>query len=593
MVLRWPSDFIFWSLLLLLNALLFLPAYVLTQENTAFLPLHTFRRDVWGFLSDAVVSRPNYDLFRLNVEVWLFVTLWLFVKPLQRSWVRWTFSGIYLLAFAYAVYEAIVVFTFFMEPVFYSQSHMILAGVPFLIEHMHLPWPAYLVIGGLLLGFFVAVFLLIRWITVYARLDQLNRVSQVILLVGCGFILAMGLRFQGNLSSPEMVTSSFFAKLAQNLGGSLDIYQQVHDYNDDVVFDTYDYSGMELETRPNVYLIFIESYGSVLYKRKDWEPAYRDVLADVEADLKAAGWSVASALSEAPVWGGGSWMSYTSALFGLRIDNDAEYLALFDTYQHRDYPDLSSYLRGQGYHFAWLTSISSQLKKDKWEPYQRFYNIDQWLRFDDLDYTGPLVSWGPAPLDQYALNFARQAVTKETDAPIFFYTITQNSHYPWYELPAIADDWRHINDPDFPQPSAPPELIKHEAKRQNYFNTIRYELEVLSDFVRNDTEESSIYILIGDHQPPQVSRRDDGWETPIHIVSQDADFVESFLAYGFDPSMQVEIVEPVMRHEGLYSLLVRQLLLHYGKAGGDLPTYLPEGVSFESEVLTVEPSDPE
>jgi hypothetical protein len=225
------------------------------------------------------------------------------------------------------------------------------------------------------------------------------------------------------------------------------------------------------------------------------------------------------------------------------------------------------------------------LKEAKWQEYMRFYGMDQWVRFRDLDYVGPMVSWGPAPLDQYSLNFARELVQEGTDKPILFYSLTQNSHYPWYELPDPAEDWRDLNDPEYPQPNAPPELIQHDAKRRNYFNSIRYELEVLSDFIRNDSAENSIFILMGDHQPPQVSRRDDGWDTPIHVISRDEDFIDSFLEYGFDPSMDVAdnvsaVVEPVMHHEGLYSLLVRQLLQQYGEAGVDLPTYLPNGVSF-------------
>lgn len=66
-------------------------------------------------------------------------------------------------------------------------------------------------------------------------------------------------------------------------------------------------------------LVFVESYGSVLYKRPDYALAYTALLDELQSALTADGWHTASALSEAPTWGGGSWMAYTSALFGLRI----------------------------------------------------------------------------------------------------------------------------------------------------------------------------------------------------------------------------------------------------------------------------------
>jgi hypothetical protein len=583
--LRLPPDLLFWGALLILNGLLFLPAYLFNQESSRLLPFATIRHDGWHLLQDLAVARPNFDLFRLNLELFVFITLWIFVKPLQRGWVRGLFTTLYLLIFGYYIYEGISLFVYFAEPVFYSQSHLILAGLPFLLQSLQLSFATYVMAGLSLVAFIGLVYLLARLMTEEARVAQLSRVTQGTMLGLCGCLLTLSIYAAGNLSSPEMVVSSFFAKLEQNVAQSIQIYQEIDRFDDSVIFETYDYTGKDLETKPNVYLIFIESYGSVLYKRKDWIKPYRDLLAEVETELREDGWSVASALSEAPIWGGGSWMSYTSALFGLRIDNDAEYLALVEAYQQKDYPDFGAYMRSQGYHYAWLTPISRELKEDKWQEYMRFYGMDQWVRFSDLDYVGPMVSWGPAPLDQYSLNFARELVDQNTDKPILFYNLTQNSHYPWYEMGELADDWRDLNDPDYPQPDAPPELIVHDAKRQNYFNSIRYELKVLSDFIRNDTGENSVFVLIGDHQPPQVSRRDDGWDTPIHVISRDEDFIDSFLEYGFDPSMDVAdkvsaVVEPVLHHEGLYSLLVRQLLQEYGKEGVDLPTYLPNGVSF-------------
>ena len=62
--------------------------------------------------------------------------------------------------------------------------------------------------------------------------------------------------------------------------------------------------------KPNI-LIFVESYGSVLAKQDDWRECYTDMMTAYTARLAADGWYAATALSESPTWGGGSWMAYT------------------------------------------------------------------------------------------------------------------------------------------------------------------------------------------------------------------------------------------------------------------------------------------
>ena len=82
--------------------------------------------------------------------------------------------------------------------------------------------------------------------------------------------------------------------------------------------------------------------------------------------------------------------------------------------------------------------------------------------------------------------------------------------------------------------------------------------------------------MLGDHQPPRVSRRDDGFDTPIHVISRNADFVAAFYDYGFGPGLWVNPAEPTMKHEGLYSMLVRTLVAN-GNETAAVPPYLPDG----------------
>ena len=91
---------------------------------------------------------------------------------------------------------------------------------------------------------------------------------------------------------------------------------------------------------------------------------------------------------------------------------------------------------------------------------------------------------------------------------------------------------------------------------------------------------------MGDHNPAglewKIFGRYNKWATPIHIISKDASFVDSFQPHGFTEGMVVDTAQhTVMRHMGLYSLLARQLLEQYGEEEEILPEYLPWGLRIE------------
>ena len=113
--------------------------------------------------------------------------------------------------------------------------------------------------------------------------------------------------------------------------------------------------------------------------------------------------------------------------------------------------------------------------------------------------------------------------------------------------------------------------------RQNYLQALDNTLDSLEEFITSLEKENSVIVLIGDHQPPVVSRHDDGYGTMVHIISQDVDFLESFQEYGFVKGLVLDSLEPTIRHEGLFSLFVRNFIAQYGKSPWVLPPYLPNG----------------
>ncbi len=579
---RIHPDFRFWLAFLGLNALLFLPLYLLNAESSSFLPLLPA---AGGNAGDAVAQlllwRPNYDLFRINLEIAIFAVVWVNVAWIRHPAFRALFLIVYFSALAYYIYESIMLSIFAVEPVFYNEFAMAAGGIPFLLSHLRLSLPLYgaaLLLLALFGAFVVMLTRLLLDERVAMTLTRWSRVALLALIVG---MLVSAVQFRAALAQPEMVVSSLGYKLQRNVSESLARYEETGNFDVRPVYAAYDYGELDLAQTPNIYLIFVESYGSVLYKRPDFEDLYTKLATELDAELGENGWQSRSALTLSPTWGGGSWMAYTSALFGLRIDHHPQFQMLFNRFQEEDYPDLGSYLQSQGYEYTWLTSLSTDLKESSWDRYRAFYGTDQWLRRDDLNFVGQEYAWGPAPPDQYSLNYTRQSIQERAVSPYFLFFITQTSHYPWTHLPELVDDWESLNLPVADELEAiDADAMEHGTRRANYMQAIEYELRMLVDFILTE-ETDAIFVLVGDHQPPRVSRRDDGFQTPIHVISRDEAFLAEFDAQGFVDGWTVPEGEETMRHEGLYSLLVRALVDRYGADGVTPPDYLPFGVTLD------------
>ena len=577
-------DLSFWLLFGLLNCLLFFPGVLTSEQDAGFWSAVTGApAQIWYAVA---LWRPAPDLARLHLEWLLLIALFVALPFLRGPAPRLILLLGYLFALVYAVYEAVLRSLYQMEPVFYSQYRMLTEGFAFVLDSLTIPLYYYLLalLGGglLLLGLFVAI----RLLTSQSIAGGISRFSQAVLALLVVFGLGQAVRYQHYLAQPEMVVSSLFFKVQANVEASSRVYATVRSFDDGYVRRAYDYRGQKLVTKPNVYLLFVESYGSVLYKRPDYLQAYTARADELETTLAASGWHAASVLSESPTWGGGSWMAYTSALFGLNIDSDPEYSMLMERYQVDDFPDLGSFLKNQGYRFYGLSSIALELSDAKWEGSLNFYGADRWLRYRDLAYSGPKYGWGPSPPDQFSLNWARAEMQVETDQPYFLFTITQNTHYPWAPLPEIAEDWKRLNTPaDDPLP-IDAEGIAHETRRKNYLDAVEYDLRVLVDFILSEEDPNALFVLVGDHQPPRVSRKDDGWDAPIHIISRDASLVESLTEYGFEAGLDVTNRTPSLHHAGIHSLLTRLLLDSYGDHKLALPTFLPDGVPFLGTLAT-------
>ena len=582
----YPNLF-FWLCFLSLNALLFLPSYILNRESSTFLPLSPgLEQDPAVLTRQLLVWRNNLDLFRLNAEFTLLIAIWIFLPLSRTRRVRRFFLALltfsYILTFTYALYESLTIYFYQVDAVFYAHIQLLIDGLNFLVEHLQLS-PLLLVAGGLaFLAWSASLILFIRVFVERSSEDNLSIWSRVLLGMFLLLILSAVLQNRSMLASPKSVISSLVVKLQKNVSDSFALSKQVRSLDDLEFHQVYDYGEHRLLSGPNIYLVFVESYGSILYKREAFREKYLDIIGEKQVELQNDGWLATSALSESPTWGGGSWLAYTSVLFGLRVDNHPQYLSLLDRFQDQDYPDLGFTLQSLGYNYIRATSLAVELDDQEWQKYVNFFGVDDWIRYRDFDYQGVHYGWGPSPPDQYVLNAAREMITDQWDQPFLLFLITQNSHYPWRKVPKVVDDWRTLNDGNAVVATFEEDAVPLHVRQEDYINAISYELDFLTDFILKEAGDEDIFILIGDHQPGYVTRRIDGFDTPVHIVSKDPDFIEAFSEYGFKPGLEVEEITSAIRHEGLYSLFMRIFLQQYGQGIKTIPPYLPDGIELKT-----------
>jgi phosphoglycerol transferase MdoB-like AlkP superfamily enzyme len=558
------------------------------QKKDAFL----VRIRIWAayFLFNAILLLPLF-IFKvsdavkvhLNLEVAVLFALWaLFGGQWRKRVLRWFAAGFglfYVVALVYWSYAGAMLGIYQREANFYNDYSFVLGGISFLLEALDLSLWVYLAGGMAIIVLIGLIFWGARTTFEGGQVPELGRATRLgLIALVLIAILVSGLSPKIN-ADLRMPVSSVTAHMTKNIRRSFESRKNLKTFATMDPTNSYDYTQYSLSKTPDVLFIFLESYGSVVYKRQHFTSPYLEMLEALEKNLAKDGWSAVSTLSEAPTWGGGSWMSYTSALFGVLVDQQSEYDALKKKYSELEYPNIGRYFSSQGYEYVWVVPINRRSPAKREAISQRFYGADRWITFDTLHYEGPLFGWGPSAPDQFTFGFIQEFISQQ-EQPTFLFYLTQNSHYPWTPLPPVLDDWREFESLDMEDgvlSEAQKKGLSLGQSRQNYLQAIGNTLDALDEFISSLEKENSVIVLIGDHQPPAVSRHEDGYGTMVHIISQDVDLLASFNEYGFVEGLVLENLEPIIRHEGLYSLFVRNFVAQYGISPWILPPYLPHG----------------
>ena len=339
------------------------------------------------------------------------------------------------------------------------------------------------------------------------------------------------------------------------------------------------YTEVTLSGAPDVVVVCIESYGSIVYRDQRVGAGIPGLLATHEPDLARSGWRFASTFSEAPLFAGGSWLSYTTFLYGARIDEAYTYELLFGRQSSFGaYESLFHVLRRNGYQNVLLCPLGGVGPDEvDWESLDRCLQPQWKIDFDALGYVGPRINFLGAvqlyaALDQYALNLGYESARSRADRFSLFYC-TLNSHYPWHSVARAAGDWRDLNTPTITV-----DVDARGSTVERYNASIRYQLDYILRFAADRTADAPLIILFGDHQPPMITPLEMGRQTPVHVLSQDPALIDAFLERGFCSTLDLTAKAPrPIRHESFLSLLMRGMQAAYGaKRDLSLP-YLEQG----------------
>jgi hypothetical protein len=284
----------------------------------------------------------------------------------------------------------------------------------------------------------------------------------------------------------------------------------------------------------DLMLVFLESFGAVLYDRPEAVAATADTRSALEQSMRESGRGVVSAFYTSPTIGGASDLAHLSVLSGIDLSDPRRHDLLLTTQR----PTLLGVFRHAGYEvFGLYHSVW-------WEWAERaYYGFDVYLSGPDLGYAGPSFGYWHIP-DQYAFARFEQLHPRTSERrPRMTVFGTISTHFPFVPVPPYQRDWQRLlgNDPfdadDVARAQA--EQIDWMNMTPAYLKTINYANTWLADYFRQPEPRDTVFLMIGDHQPTSnVSGEGASWDVPVYVVSRDPVLLARFRALGFSDGMK-------------------------------------------------------
>lgn len=562
----------FWAIFFIINFSNYFIVYILHHKESSALP---FISDIKKFGRLGLASSVNLDFFRFNVE---FSIILICSRFFQLQNYHTLFTALYFFMLLFNIYQYSFRRIYEAEPVLFNDLKILKNGLAIMWNESKVK---------ILIG----IFLFIVITTIFSRSLKFVLIQNYNYKQSFFFIIVFTLwtlavlaiyikkgfvtKYPGDLYLRYHFT---LAEFIVNLQRSFECYKfsrskfgkKFREARQNINLKT-------VENPPNIHFIFIESYGSFIYQSEKLKDEAYKLLEIFEKSIKIKGYHTISNLSESTTFGGQSWLTYSSVLFGCRMDTNTVFENLLNDKDFRKSNSLLHIFKNMGYTnynlnpFTPISGITVPYNKMR-----EMYCIDRYILHDDIKYTGNRYGVGATPPDQYMMNFTLDLIKKEKRYPYTFFNLTSNSHSPFPRI-ELVEDWEKINN-------SKGSVHEHKGflkypSAEDYGQAIKYQFQNLEKIISNHQNKNDLFILIGDHQPPMICKPEiHGNKTPIHIISENTKFLEDFKAYGFVGDLVT--ASHNIKHEAFYSIFLNIFSKHYAIFSTNIPAHEPEGYQF-------------
>lgn len=564
------QDLLFITYFLSLNFLCFFLGYLVNIKNQPN-PFNSFFSESVGKQSflRKFYARNTSDFLRINLDVSLLILFFMFLKP-ERLLIPHVVAIVSLWGLVYMTY--MFTFSYFFRRLLMLKADLGFIGVGLAIAGNR----KYFIFLG------IAFILITFYSLFYTLADNLLKldVSLSLYLFTSFCIILLGLK---NIFSfpffvyQNRVVISPSIHFFMNLLNSKRYFKMLNLEKAEVLSKNI-YDKFQLNDKPDIVFISVESLGSVAYQDSEIFSRIKEVLNCYNKDFTAKNIQIASSFSTPPQFAGGSWLSVGSLIYGYKMENDTHYNYLFKNNSNfNSYKSIFHYFKNQGYDASMISTLGGNNKIDvDWEKIKKVYPMDSFIKIEDLSYTGKLldfISCLHSPPDQYSLWKGMEIINSNTSKPKISLFTTLNSHCNWHSPLKLVENYQELNIiKDFKTT-----INTKKPTKDNYIHAIIYQLEVVFDYISKNPDK--LYIIFGDHQPPFITPDSLGFETPLFVLSKNHKLIDGLRKVGFQNNLVN--FNHTIRHEGFYSLFMKIFLQVYSKSRGDLPVF-PEGIKFEN-----------
>lgn len=362
-------------------------------------------------------------------------------------------------------------------------------------------------------------------------------------LLGLG-VDAVGHRFPAPAGSLVLDQAALFSETrAERLAFAADLESEPNYADVSGLF-----SGLEGR---NVVVGYIESYGMAALEDPEFAAVIGPRLATTEAQLQGAGLHLGTGRLASPTLGGQSWYTHGSMLSGLWLENQLRY----ELFLASERETLVDDFRRAGYRSATVMPAITTA----WPEAVRL-GYDDVYTAQNIPYAGPPFYWVTMP-DQFTWSYVG-AVLREATGPLFVEAGMVSSHAPWTPIVPLVD-WDAVGDGSVFEPHRvdgyPPEEVWWDVQvlREGYAQSLDYSLQVMAEWAERFLDDRTLLLVVGDHQAAPWVTGATGSEVPVHVISRDAELLEPFFAWGFQPGALPDPQQPPQRMDAFREWFVR------------------------------------